>query len=297
MRIVAALAAVAVLFLAGCAGPEPPACSPAACDAASAPPSAPDPASAVALSPAAPAIAPIDLARNATIPRLEFENCNGFIGGFEIPADLATGRTPAAFAPSGRLPAMASLDLDLYACPRVVATDRVLNGASMLWTSMIVAPNNASWSSKGLSFWPFDVLVSDPELLAPLRAAGAEPALATFRREVTQTATRFLHVLEIVSNENVTFEVTYHYFPGSTGGHEFTRYHWFGGDPFRRMEIRHVAKFQDYEGMDAGTLKMSGRSGYLDAALGRPISLYDSQTLSGLRWSVSPEPKLFENPK
>lgn len=233
---------------------------------------------------------------NATLPFFTFQRCHGLMGDAYESSETSAGDVPPEFDPAGPIPFLTDLGLDAYECPRVVHGNATFENVAMLWSYMAAIPRDDSWKGTGLSYYTYDVLVSNASLAAALRAAGTSAAVAVFTHNETplggaevQEAWRFVAGTLAY---NVTFRHSSNAGQVLPGGGSYARQFWFGTNPYHRLDVRHNDTLYEGDGADGPLVEVSG-GGAFQKALGRNRTVLTASTIQTLGWEVAGTAKTF----
>jgi hypothetical protein len=277
-----AVAAVALILMAGCVGPAPSACRgddcPAATHGTSGGPGGSD-------SP------PI----TASLPFFAFDDCTGVSMAWDVPADQAAAHVPPAFRVRSATPGpFGELGFTAFDCGRVVYQNQTFTGVASLWSGMLVEPRNRSWSEGGFSIYAYDVLVSNQTIADALVEAGAHARYARFERQTTAyPGTAALEEWTWTATEGgpryvVTFERSDR---PRTSLRDAQLHHWFGDAQFVRIDTNEKASAYE-PGVGAGSVEVTGPSKFRDAAGGDQTPILGS-ALSFVQWHSKPYPTTY----
>lgn len=203
---------------------------------------------------------------------------------------------PAAFEPtSPLLPGSTRFYVEAYACDRVTGPRSVFANTTWLWVSVAVDPRNASWAAPSdVSMYVVDLLVSEPQLVPTLQAAGL-PARAA---RVTQD--RALAAAS-ASEESWTFETPSSSYrltwPAADGQAEplptLRRATWVGEGPYDRYDVAAEDAVRVPLRSTAGLVQATGDAALLRAD-GQVRHVFEASSIASTRWELALTPARFE---
>lgn len=222
----------------------------------------------------------------ASLPFVEFDECQGVGLGLEVPADTVAGAIPSDFGPASSVPFMAHLGVLSFDCPRVALTNAVAENVTLLISYVNVIPREDDAADDGLHFYTFDVMTNHEVVSSVLSRHGIPSVVASISREAHSIAAGLVAETRTVTGADMTYEISFlRDDSAGTGTYEMDRHHWFGSDPYNRMDVHHQDQVSSTLTVDVGTIQASGAAGLASVLPMQPVPAYGSW-LTHLEWNV-----------
>jgi hypothetical protein len=229
---------------------------------------------------------------NASLPKILFENCVGAALGIEVPADTVVDDVPDAFGPASTIPFSAYLGMTGFECPRIVAFNQTYQNIAFLWTYIGAIPKEKSWEENGLSYYVWDVIVTNQTFGDKLRALGIPAASGSLKKDLVPVGGSTQETWEF-SNSKASFRLTFHQDVQPGPVYQRLWHNWAGSNPFLRFDVDRKDTLSQTFQNDAGRIELAGESGYHKAAGVDQAAAYGGSIVS-LNWEVEAVPKVFK---